>query len=138
MNRVSLMLLCVFLATGCQTTYQVKAKQSSYNVVKVIRDNEMCGLEQIDFKLDKNKVILEQDEFNKLTQNIVKLKICFNTNKEKYENNLLYYEDIITTLGYFFIYVFPCIIIFFHFTNTFFFVFTNCFMFILTCYHFVV
>ena len=40
-----------------------------------------------------------EDEFNKLTQNIVKLKICFNTNKEKYENNLLYYEDIITTLG---------------------------------------
>ena len=99
MNRVLLMLLCVFLTTGCQTTYQVKAKQSSYNVVKVVRDNEMCGLEQIDFKLDKNKVILEQDEFNKLTQNIVKLKICFNTNKEKYENNLLYYEDIITTLG---------------------------------------
>ena len=93
------MLLCVFFANGCQTTYQVKAKQSSYNVVKVVRDNEMCGLEQIDFKLDKNKVILEQDEFNKLTQNIVKLKICFNTHKEKCENNLSYYENIISTLG---------------------------------------
>ena len=94
-----LCILILLLATGCQTTYQVKAKQSSYNVVKVVRDNEMCGLEQIDFKLDKNKVILEQDEFNKLTQNIVKLKICFNTHKEKYENNLSYYENIISTLG---------------------------------------
>ena len=88
----------VFL-TNCQTTYDVKVKQSNYKVVKVDLKNEKCNMQQINFQRQKEGVFIEKNDFTNLTNNINNFKICYNNLLEKTKNNLSFYEDVIKTLG---------------------------------------
>lgn len=92
-------LLFWFLLCGCTKTFNVKAKQSNYKVVKASLGETSCMMSKINFQKQKGGVFISKDDLTLLTNNINYLQICYSNLLKKSKTNLVYYEDIIKTLG---------------------------------------
>ena len=92
-------LALLFLLCGCTKTFNVKAKQSNYKIVKASLGNVKCEMSKITFKEQEDGVFISNDDLTLLANNINNFKICYFNLLETNKANLSYYENIITALG---------------------------------------